>query len=246
MNEFEHALFTLSQELLLLVEPDSLTVVAANPTAERRLGYAPGGLRGVPINALECALSDVFFWEEVAQGWPAEVSEAEGLYRTAGGQVLPVVKAMRPVLIGDSLYIALAARVALQEKVQHHVLDKMTALLDATLAATADGVLATDINGAIVNMNRRFLELWSLPADVITRRCDHCVYRHMAKQMQGGDIWRQWRQKMRQLRDDVTQDRLPLRDGRVVACHSLPQLVHGNVVGRVFTFSDVTGRESGA
>lgn len=243
MNEFEHALFTLSNEFLLLVEPDSLTVVAANPTAERRLGYAPGALRGLPINALECALSDVFFWEEVVQGQPAEIADADGLYRTAGGQVLPVVKTMRPVMIGESLYIAIAARVVLQEKVQHQVLDKLTALLDATLAATADGVLVTDINGAIVNMNRRLLELWSLPADVIGRRCDHCVYRCMAKQIQGVDIWRQWKSKMRQVRDAVTHDLLPLRDGRVIACHSLPQLVHGNVVGRVFTFSDVTGRE---
>ncbi len=43
-------------------------------------------------------------------------------------------------------------------------------LLAATLEATADGILVTDLTGRIVSFNRRFAEMWLIPEELLTNQ----------------------------------------------------------------------------
>src|ERR1051325_5350749 len=43
-------------------------------------------------------------------------------------------------------------------------------LLNATFDATADGILAVDLAGHIVSLNRKFAELWRLPDSILETR----------------------------------------------------------------------------
>src|SRR5437868_5717576 len=81
-------LLNFSQEILLLVEQQSLNIIAANVSACRQLGYAREDLVGRSITEIECALADVFFWEEVRNGGNAEVRDTEGMYQCADGSTL--------------------------------------------------------------------------------------------------------------------------------------------------------------
>ena len=40
-------------------------------------------------------------------------------------------------------------------------------LLNATLDSTADGILVVDLDGRISSVNRRFAQMWDMPADVL-------------------------------------------------------------------------------
>ena len=61
----ETLLLQASSEVLLLLDADTLAIVAANAGAHAQLGYAPGQLAGRAIGELECSLSDMFFWDEM-------------------------------------------------------------------------------------------------------------------------------------------------------------------------------------
>lgn len=116
------------------------------------------------------------------------------------------------------------------------------ALLGATLEATADGILVADLEDRITKHNQKLLEILQMPEVALAARsateavalfCD-----------QAADP-KQARAKLRALRarpDAVEFDVLELADGRSVECYTQPQRLDGRIVGRVFSFRDVTWR----
>ena len=112
---------------------------------------------------VECALTDVFFWEEVRGGGGGELSDAEGLYQRADGTMLPVREWVERV---DGALIIRAVDDS-ERKQTEEALAHVTSRLRATLEATADGILMLDHTGAIAGMNRRFAHLWMCPEDVL-------------------------------------------------------------------------------
>lgn len=56
----EALLLDASSEMLFLLDAPSLVIVSASKVAHDQLGYVPGGLIGVHIGDIECALSDLF------------------------------------------------------------------------------------------------------------------------------------------------------------------------------------------
>jgi two-component system, sensor histidine kinase len=151
----ESVLLAASREMLLLVDPASLEIRAANEHACAQLGYSQDELFGKLITEIECALSDVFFWEDVRGGGAAELLEAEGLYQRADGEMLATIKSVfrEP---GDEGWILIRARSIASEKEAEEELALITSQLRATLEATADGILVRDRCGNISNMNRRW------------------------------------------------------------------------------------------
>ena len=47
-------------------------------------------------------------------------------------------------------------------------LRRSLSLLRATLDSTADGILVVDENGKILTYNRRFVEMWRIPDDLVS------------------------------------------------------------------------------
>lgn len=245
MSDFDTALLSLSRELLLLVDPVDLRVVAANPAAERQLGYAPGGLVGVTVTELECALPDVFFWDQVRAGQRPETLQAEGMYCTAQGQVLPVEKSVRPLMLGEACYMAVTARPVRELQATHEALDQAASLVQVILESSPEGLLVTDLDGAIVSHNRRFAELWRLPSALLAQPDPAPVYRAMARRLADRRQWRAWTVKLAAAREQATDDVLRLRDGRVLSCRSLPQSVREQRIGRVYAFTERSTSDAG-
>jgi len=77
---FEKILLDQAEELLLLVDPVSLNILAANRRAAGLLGYEGEELIGRSILDLESALADVFYWNDAQAGQLTELTRADGLY----------------------------------------------------------------------------------------------------------------------------------------------------------------------
>lgn len=235
----EALLLDAAGEILLLVAPDTLEIVAASATALRELGYAREELVGRPVTDIECALADVFFWEEVRAGGNAELVNAEGLHRRADGEMLVTQKSVLR-LPGEPGWIAVRARNIAELKRTEEELAAMTSQLRATLEATADGILVLDPAGRIRNMNRRFSQMWQLPDELLLRHEDGRLKAYILERILPGE----GQQLVAAATDESAETfaTLALRDGRIFECKSRPAR-HGEVfIGRVYCFTDVTER----
>jgi diguanylate cyclase (GGDEF)-like protein len=113
-------------------------------------------------------------------------------------------------------------------------------LLNATLDATADGILVVDLEGHIASFNERFVEMWQLPQPVLDARDDSVALSYVLGQLVDPDSFAT---KVRELYSQPTaesRDLIEFKDGRVVERYSKPQRVSGEVVGRVWSFRDIT------
>ena len=236
-GRYQDALLAGAEEILLLVDPASLVILAANPAASRLLGYPGDSLVGQPVTEIECALADVFFWEEVRGGGSTDEQTMESLYRRADGSLLAARKTVRRLAEG---LLVRATDIGAQKRAEDE-LAEMSSRLRATLEATADGILVLDGDGRIVNMNRRLAGLWELPEDLLAQHDDDAIIKHMSHAMENPAALLSLLTTHSQDLSE-TFDTLPLCDGRIFEASSRPARHDDEVIGRVFCITDVTER----
>ena len=113
--------------------------------------------------------------------------------------------------------------------------------LQATLESTADGILAVDNKGRVLKANRRFADLWRIPQSLMDAGDDRALLDFVMNQLSDPDAFLE---KVRLLYDSdtVDSDTLAFKDGRVFERFSFRMIMEGVVIGRVWSFRDITER----
>jgi PAS domain S-box-containing protein len=238
MSKYDRLLLDNSEQMMLLVDPASLNIIAVNQTATLTLGYSENELLVRSITDVEGALQDIFYWEGARKGEFQEIAAQEGLYLRADGRPMEVRKSVR-VLQDEGKPLLLIQAVSLRnEHKAEETLAQTLSQLRATLEATGNGVLVIDWKGRIANMNHLFSKLWAIPDTLLQSGDDAAILDFVVASTVDQDGIR------RRLNDIVdgneTKDTFELHDGRVFESRSHPQYLGDRVVGRVFSFDDIT------
>jgi PAS domain S-box-containing protein len=115
-------------------------------------------------------------------------------------------------------------------------------LLQATFEATADGVLIVDRNGKIAAKNQRFVELWAIPDSIAASDDDQAVLDAVTSQLEDSEGFLGRVRALYATPEAESFDVLTFKDGRVFERYSIPERLGSEVVGRVWSFRDVTDR----
>ena len=119
-------------------------------------------------------------------------------------------------------------------------LERSISLLQAALDSTADGILVVDLSGRVVRTNRRFAEIWGIPEGLLSRGDDAALLRYVLDQVEAPDAFLERVESLYGEPSRTGYDVIRFRDGRVIERYSRPQRVGPEVVGRVWSFRDVT------
>ncbi len=240
MSDLERLVVDHCEQIILLVEPETLRIVIANRAAVHKLGYTHAELLGKSILDIESALQDVFYWEDARCGQYANIEAQEGLYLCADGSLRRAVKSIRLIDDGDRRWLLICARGVEEERQVEDVLAQTTSQLRATLESTGNGILVVDWQGRIASMNRLFSAMWRLPDDLLQRQDDAAIIDFLLDCIVDQQTMRS---RLREIMEsEETEDIIHLRDGRVLQCKSLPQYLGERIIGRVFGFDDISER----
>ena len=123
-------------------------------------------------------------------------------------------------------------------------LEQSNAALRATLEATADGILVIDRNNEVTTFNRKFLAMWKIPEDVSGKRDTGSIFRTMDSQVDSPLGISTDPLTLKNLAEEDRRVVISLNDGRVFRRYSHPQMIDGEVAGSVWSFRDITDRQS--
>jgi len=114
--------------------------------------------------------------------------------------------------------------------------------LQVTLESTADGILAVDNQGKLIKANQRFAELWQIPQSLPAAGDDQARLDFMLEQLSDPGAFLKQAQGLFHS-DAVSMDLLVFKDGRIFERHSFPMMMAGVVIGRVWSYRDITERK---
>ena len=123
-------------------------------------------------------------------------------------------------------------------------LAQSSSMLRTTLESTADGILTIDVDGNIRSFNRRFLEMWQIPHSLVKEESDQQLLRYVLDQLIDP---KHFVEKVHYLYDHQeieSFDEIEFIDGRIFERYSMPQKLNQSIIGRVWSFRDVTERKT--
>ena len=124
---------------------------------------------------------------------------------------------------------------------------RSSSLLAATLEASADGILVTDLAGGISSMNQAFIRMWNLPPELPAAASADAVLDFMRGQLLDPESpGLDWAQSLQRTGPMAGFDALELAGNRHVERYATPLHINGSLRGRVFNFRDVTERRRAA
>ncbi|RKG77678.1 PAS domain S-box protein [Corallococcus terminator] len=134
---------------------------------------------------------------------------------------------------------ALCPGAAEERRAREH-LEHQTSLLRATFDSITDGVIVVDLARRITAFNKRFQEMWGLTDAMMEER-------DAEKALASVEPWvtapaqfiafiRQGFEPSSAYRDYIVE----LRDGRVFECGSIPQMLGDAIIGRIWSYREVT------
>ena len=115
-------------------------------------------------------------------------------------------------------------------------------LLNAIIESTADGLLVVDRGGNIVKYNQKFLKLWRIPALLAEQKNDSALLDFVLDQLKDPVEFLKKVHYLYGSPEDESFDVLKFKDGRVFERFSQSQRIGNDIVGRVWSFRDVTDR----
>jgi PAS domain S-box-containing protein len=119
-------------------------------------------------------------------------------------------------------------------------------LLEASLESTADGILIVDSQGKIAQWNRKFVEMWMIPQQLLFGRDDEKVIDSIVSQIVDPGLFIDNVRRLYEQPEQSSFDRIEFFDGRIFERYSQPQRIKDAIVGRVWSFRDITARTQAA
>lgn len=118
-------------------------------------------------------------------------------------------------------------------------------LVQATFESTADGLLVVSRQGKVLGYNQKFTHMWNMPPELLTLDADpKGRFQYLANQTADPEGFKaRVLELFDQRPNEAVFDRLEMADGRIFERYSQPQWMNGQIVGRVWSYRDITEQQ---
>ncbi len=135
---------------------------------------------------------------------------------------------------------------SLEESIQERLRSLHTALslIRATLESSADGILVINNDGKIIDYNKQFVDMWKIPQLMVESKNFELLLNYMINQLKSGHGFEDMIKEANDKDDKIINGLYKFKDKRIFECYTQPQKLDDHIIGRVWSFRDVTKRIS--
>jgi diguanylate cyclase (GGDEF)-like protein/PAS domain S-box-containing protein len=233
--------------VIMLVSATGL-LESASGAITRLLGHDPELIEMRPLTDIVAEADRrqvVTALRDAARGATAAhpVTIRVGLLRHDGKTTVPFELSIVDLIEDPTVEgFVISAHDATAQVAAEHQLSDALSLLTATLDSTADGILVLDSDEAITGFNERFSEIWRVAPNFMAVGENSSKLSFVLDQLINPGAFVARHRELRDKPDHESFDTLEFKDGRALELTSRPQTVRGEIVGRVWSFRDVTDR----
>jgi len=130
-----------------------------------------------------------------------------------------------------------------QRKASDTLLKNTLSLLHASLESTADGILVVGNEGKITSYNQNFITMWNVPPALLENGEEQNVTNFFMPQLKNPAGVLANSKDLNAHPGRESFDMIEFLDGRIFERYSKPQKVGDTIVGRVWSFRDITDRK---
>jgi diguanylate cyclase (GGDEF)-like protein/PAS domain S-box-containing protein len=235
-------MFDASPDALLAINEDG-SIRIANSAASRLFGVEVDKLVGSDHRAL---LSEGFrnevarIFEHLKGPEPVPPREVFGLH--SDGTEFAAEMAGSVLESADGPQLLVSIRGTSHRKAADADLREAMSLLTATLESTADGILVISSDGTLAGFNDQFLQMWGIPPELLEGDSGEPVMRLILAQIDDPEAFLARLSELEESPEEESHDVLDFKDGRTFERYSRPRRLGDRIVGRVWSFRDVTPR----
>ncbi len=226
--------------------PDhSYTIYWMSGAVERIFGYSTDEIRAMGCWRSRVHEDDISLYEtHVAGLTPGSSGSCELRLRRNNGQIIWAASYAECVQNPGQPRQIYGGLVDITERKQgEQALENSLSLLTASLESTADGILIVDRYGNIVRWNQKFVEMWAIPQEVLLCHDDEKAINHILARLSDPDRFVAKVKELYERPEESSFDQIEFLDGRILERYSQPQRIEDTIVGRVWSFRDITTRK---
>jgi PAS domain S-box-containing protein len=239
--------FSSLDEAVLVVEPHTRTILTVNPAVEIVFGYSEEETLGRNTEFLHV---DKAMYQEFGQELFLALDK-DGVYRgehrmlRKDGSIFFTEHTVSEILddSGHRAGVVSIVRDITKRKRAEDELYNSLSLLSSTLESTADGILVVDRQGNIVSFNQKFVDIWGVPDSIIATKDDNQALAFVLDQLKDPQAFLTKVNELYSQPEAESYDTLEFKDGKILERYSQPQRKGEHIIGRVWSFRDVTDRK---
>ncbi len=160
----------------------------------------------------------------------------------SGKQVWTELRGLRAVTETTRSYVIGTFQDITERRNIEDKLKKDTSLLTATLESTTDGILVVDTDGKITSYNNTFCAMWGIPHHLLDAADEKTALAYMTPQIADPGKFVGPLKEYSSHPGRESYDTVRMKDGRLIERYSKPQMIEDTIVGRVWSYRDITER----
>ena len=235
------ALFEQAMDGMLVADLETKRFILSNRQVQKLLGYSEDELLHLTVSDIHPAddlprILDLF--ERLTHNGTMMGTNTISMRRKDGTVFFAEISAA-PIRWHQHSCLLGIFRDITERKRAAEALHRNETQIHTILESTADGILAVDNQGKVIKANRRFADLWRIPQSLMESGDDRALQDFALEQLSDPDAFLKKEQSLYNT-DAVDMDTFTFKDGRVFERYYFPMVMDGGVIGRVWSFRDIT------
>ncbi|WP_454783963.1 EAL domain-containing protein [Legionella sp. WA2024007413] len=119
-------------------------------------------------------------------------------------------------------------------------LQQSLSLLRSTFESSADGILVIDLNDKLIDCNSKFTSMWNIPKSMLDTNDGSIFLYYMLNQIAEPEEYLAEIERLRKNIDEISRVIITFKNGKILECYTLPHRLNKKIIGRVWSFRDIT------